>query len=232
MSKKHILIVEDELKIANLISKYLILEGYDSTHVIDGNDALTAFQNCQADLVVLDIMLPNVNGIEICKSIRDISNVPIIMLTARVDEIDKLIGFDVGADDYVSKPFKPKELMARIKAVLKRVNHTPENNSSTIESGSITLDIITHKVFVKKQEVVLTLNEFNLLKIFLEYPSKVFSRQELLKITQGKYFESYERTVDSHIKNLRKKLTKVDPNTHYIKSIYGVGYQYICDITQ
>jgi len=229
MNKKHILIVEDELKIANLISKYLILEGYDSSHVSDGNNALSTYQECQADLVVLDIMLPNVNGIEICESIREISDVPIIMLTARVEEIDKLIGFDVGADDYVSKPFKPKELMARIKAVLKRVNHTPESHSSTIESGSIALDIVTHKVFVKNQEVVLTLNEFNLLKIFLEYPNKVFSRQELLKITQGKYFESYERTVDSHIKNLRKKLTKVEPNTHYIKSIYGVGYQYICD---
>lgn len=229
MNKKHILIVEDEFKIANLISKYLILEGYESSHVSDGKDALTVFQECQADLVVLDIMLPNVNGIDICKSIREISDVPIIMLTARVEEIDKLIGFDVGADDYVSKPFKPKELMARIKAVLKRVNHTQESSSSIIESGSITLDAVTHKVFVKNQEVVLTLNEFNLLKVFLECPNKVFSRQELLKTTQGKYFESYERTVDSHIKNLRKKLTKVDPNTHYIKSIYGVGYQYICD---
>lgn len=229
MTKQHILIVEDEIKIATLIGKYLALEGYDSSHVIDGKDAINAYQTCQADLIVLDLMLPNINGIDICKSLREISNVPIIMLTARVEEIDKLIGFDVGADDYVCKPFKPKELMARIKAILHRCNLSSNTQSSTIMSGVIKIDITTHKVFVKDKEVTLTFNEFNLLKIFLEFPDKVYSRQELLKITQGKYFESYERTIDSHIKNLRKKLTKVDPNTQHIKSIYGVGYQYISD---
>lgn len=232
MTKQHILIVEDELKIANLISKYLELEGYLSTHVIDGNEATNTYKKCQADLVILDLMLPNKNGIEICKKLRETSNVPIIMLTARVEEIDKLIGFDAGADDYVCKPFKPKELMARVKALLKRANLSQPKATSVIEKGTVKLDTNSHKVFVKNQEITLTLNEFNLLKIFLECPNKVFSRQELLKITQGKYFESYERTIDSHIKNLRKKLNKVDEHTHYIKSIYGVGYQYSYDESQ
>lgn len=229
MTKKHILIVEDEFKIAKLISQYLLLEDYDSTHIDDGIEAISTYKKCQADLIILDVMLPNMNGIDVCRSLRKITNAPIIMLTARVDEIDRLIGFDVGADDYVCKPFKPKELMARIKAILKRVNHSQQVNSSIIETGTIKLDSSSHKVYVNNQEVVLTFNEFNLIKVFLESPNRVFSRQELLKITQGKYFESYERTIDSHIKNLRKKLTKADPNTNHIKSIYGVGYQYTCD---
>ncbi|MGL1959303.1 MAG: response regulator transcription factor [Colwellia sp.] len=229
MTKQHILIVEDELKIADLIGKYLLLEGYDSSHVIDGKEALQCFKHCQADLIILDLMLPNINGIDLCKSFREISNVPIIMLTARVEEIDKLIGFEVGADDYVCKPFKPKELMARVKAVLKRVNTNQQIQPTLIEKGAIILDINAHKVYVQGIDVILTLNEFNLLKNFLEHPNKVFSRQALLEATQGKYFESYERTIDSHIKNLRKKLTQADPNNHHIKSIYGVGYQFICD---
>lgn len=227
MTMQHILIIEDEEKIASLISKYLMLEGFNSTHIADGKDALASFEYCQADLIILDVMLPSIDGITLCKAFREITDTPIIMLTARIDEIDRLIGFDVGADDYVCKPFKPKELMARIKAILKRVNKGQKKNSNVIAKGGISLDIHNHKVLVEEQEVVLTLNEFNLLKLFLEHPNRVFSRQELLKITQGKYFESYERTIDSHIKNLRKKLTKADPNTCHIKSIYGVGYQYI-----
>lgn len=230
MTKKHILIVEDEVKIAIIIGKYLEAEGYEYTHVADGKDAVNTFKDCQPDLVVLDIMLPNVNGIDICKSLREFSHVPIVMLTARVEEIDTLIGFDVGADDYVCKPFKPKELMARVKAILYRAAiSSSKESASKIESGSITINISTHKVFVKDAEVTLTFNEFNLLKIFVESPEKVYSRQDLLKITQGKYFESYERTIDSHIKNLRKKLSKADPDVQHIKSIYGVGYQYILD---
>tara|TARA_R110002167_G_scaffold91458_1_gene246006 strand:- start:49155 stop:49841 length:687 start_codon:yes stop_codon:yes gene_type:complete len=225
MTKQHILIIEDEIKIANLISKYLLLEGYTSSHVADGIDAIHCFEQCQTSLIILDVMLPSIDGIELCKSFRKITETPIIMLTARVDEIDQLIGFDVGADDYVCKPFKPKELMARIKAILKRVNYANGQNSAVIATGTITLDINSHKVYVKDKEVILTFNEFNLLKIFVECPNRVFSREELLNITQGKYFESYERTIDSHIKNLRKKLTKAEPNTHHIKSIYGVGYQ-------
>jgi len=229
MTKHHILIIEDEVKIANLISKYLVLEGYDSTHISDGKDAILSYQQCQADLIILDVMLPTINGIELCKLIREISNVPVIMLTARVEEIDQLIGFDVGADDYVCKPFKPKELMARVKAILKRSHHQQHPQRESLQMGSIKLDTVSHKVQVLNEEVMLTLNEFNLLKIFLQSPDKVFSRQELLQTTQGKYFESYERTIDSHIKNLRKKLNKADPNTQHIKSIYGVGYQFITE---
>ncbi|MCF7500577.1 response regulator transcription factor [Pseudoalteromonas sp. L1] len=224
-AKQHILIIEDEAKIAELLEKYLYLEGYQTSLIHDGNLVLNAVNELNPDLIILDIMLPGVNGIELCSKIRQTSDVPIIMLTARVEEIDHLIGFDVGADDYVTKPFKPKELMARVKAILKR-RRMPTNTRSTFQAGTIVLNPSEHKVLVKDEELKLTINEFSLLKILIASPNKVFSRQDLLTLTQGKYFESYERSIDSHIKNLRKKLTVADPQNHYIESIYGVGYKF------
>ncbi|RZF91949.1 response regulator transcription factor [Pseudoalteromonas sp. N1230-9] len=224
-AKQHILIIEDEVKIAELLEKYLYLEGYQTSLIHDGNLVLNAVNELNPDLIILDIMLPGVNGIELCSKIRQTSDVPIIMLTARVEEIDHLIGFDVGADDYVTKPFKPKELMARVKAILKR-RRMPTNTRSTFQAGTIVLNPSEHKVLVKDEELKLTINEFSLLKILIASPNKVFSRQDLLTLTQGKYFESYERSIDSHIKNLRKKLTVADPQNHYIESIYGVGYKF------
>lgn len=224
-AKQHILVIEDEVKIAELLEKYLYLEGYQTSLIHDGNLVLNAVNELNPDLIILDIMLPGVNGIELCSKIRQTSDVPIIMLTARVEEIDHLIGFDVGADDYVTKPFKPKELMARVKAILKR-RRMPTNTRSTFQAGTIVLNPSEHKVLVKDEELKLTINEFSLLKILIASPNKVFSRQDLLTLTQGKYFESYERSIDSHIKNLRKKLTVADPQNHYIESIYGVGYKF------
>lgn len=224
-AKQHILIIEDEVKIAELLEKYLYLEGYQTSLIHDGNLVLNAVNELNPDLIILDIMLPGINGIELCSKIRQTSDVPIIMLTARVEEIDHLIGFDVGADDYVTKPFKPKELMARVKAILKR-RRMPTNTRSTFQAGTIVLNPSEHKVLVKDEELKLTINEFSLLKILIASPNKVFSRQDLLTLTQGKYFESYERSIDSHIKNLRKKLTVADPQNHYIESIYGVGYKF------
>jgi len=225
LAKQHILIIEDEVKIAELIEKYLYLEGFKTSLIHDGNCALDAVNELNPDLIILDIMLPGTNGIELCSKIRQYSDVPIIMLTARVEEIDHLIGFDVGADDYVTKPFKPKELMARVKAILKR-RRMPTNKPSTFTAGNIIVDPSEYKVLVKNEELKLTINEFSLLKILIASPNKVFSRQDLLTMTQGKYFESYERSIDSHIKNLRKKLTQADPDSHYIESIYGVGYKF------
>tara|TARA_B100000700_G_scaffold317232_1_gene408272 strand:+ start:1355 stop:2050 length:696 start_codon:yes stop_codon:yes gene_type:complete len=225
LAKQHILVIEDEVKIAELIEKYLYLEGYKTSLIHDGNCALDAVNELSPDLIILDIMLPGTNGIELCSKIRQYSDVPIIMLTARVEEIDHLIGFDVGADDYVTKPFKPKELMARVKAILKR-RRMPSSKPSTFTAGNIIVDPSEYKVLVKNEELKLTINEFSLLKILIASPNKVFSRQDLLTMTQGKYFESYERSIDSHIKNLRKKLTQADPDSHYIESIYGVGYKF------
>lgn len=225
LAKQHILVIEDEVKIAELIEKYLYLEGFKTSLIHDGNCALDAVNELNPDLIILDIMLPGTNGIELCSKIRQYSDVPIIMLTARVEEIDHLIGFDVGADDYVTKPFKPKELMARVKAILKR-RRMPSSKPSTFTAGNIIVDPSEYKVLVKNEELKLTINEFSLLKILIASPNKVFSRQDLLAMTQGKYFESYERSIDSHIKNLRKKLTQADPDSHYIESIYGVGYKF------
>ncbi len=225
LAKQHILVIEDEVKIAELIEKYLYLEGFKTSLIHDGNCALDAVNELNPDLIILDIMLPGTNGIELCSKIRQYSDVPIIMLTARVEEIDHLIGFDVGADDYVTKPFKPKELMARVKAILKR-RRMPSSKPSTFTAGNIIVDPSEYKVLVKNEELKLTINEFSLLKILIASPNKVFSRQDLLTMTQGKYFESYERSIDSHIKNLRKKLTQADPDSHYIESIYGVGYKF------
>jgi len=225
LAKQHILVIEDEVKIAELIEKYLYLEGFKTSLIHDGNCALDAVNELSPDLIILDIMLPGTNGIELCSKIRQYSDVPIIMLTARVEEIDHLIGFDVGADDYVTKPFKPKELMARVKAILKR-RRMPSSKPSIFKAGNIIVDPSEYKVLVKNEELKLTINEFSLLKILIASPNKVFSRQDLLTMTQGKYFESYERSIDSHIKNLRKKLTQADPDSHYIESIYGVGYKF------
>ena len=225
LAKQHILVIEDEVKIAELIEKYLYLEGFKTSLIHDGNCALDAINELNPDLIILDIMLPGTNGIELCSKIRQYSDVPIIMLTARVEEIDHLIGFDVGADDYVTKPFKPKELMARVKAILKR-RRMPSSKPSIFKAGNIIVDPSEYKVLVKNEELKLTINEFSLLKILIASPNKVFSRQDLLTMTQGKYFESYERSIDSHIKNLRKKLTQADPDSHYIESIYGVGYKF------
>lgn len=223
--KKHILIVEDEIKIATLIQKYLVLNDYLSTHVLDGIAAVEEVKKQQPDLVVLDILLPGFDGIEVCKQIRQFSSVPIIFLTARVEEVDYLIGFDVGADDYVTKPFRPLELMARIKAVLSRSDKFKPENILII--GSVSLNVDKHTVNVNDQAIKLTLNEFNLLKVFLQQPNKVFSRQELLTASHGKYSENYERTIDSHIKNLRKKMSVNSGTPCFIESIYGVGYKYL-----
>lgn len=225
MQKQHILIVEDEEKIAELIRKYLKLEGYESTHAQNGNKAISLFHKTSPDLIVLDIMLPDIDGLEICKRLREYSEVPIIMLTARVEEVDRLMGFGMGADDYVCKPFIPRELVARIRAVLSRTQRHTEQK--VLKAGSLTLDIAQYKLTIDSTEIRLTQNEFSLLKVMMLSPNKVFSRQELLTTTQGQFVDIYERTVDSHIKNLRKKLAQVAPETNFIESIYGIGYKLI-----
>ena len=223
MSQQHVLVVEDEERILTLISKYLDLEGYQYTCMSTGAGVVERVRALNPDLCILDLMLPHVSGLEICQQLREFSDIPIVMLTARVDEVDRLLGFKHGADDYVCKPFSPKELMARVAALLKRA--APKNTvSNQLAFKSLTLDIDKFTVYIKQYPIKLTGNEFNILRTLMEYPEKVFSRKELLLAVKQHELDIYERTIDSHIKNLRKKLSEAPEAQNYIESVYGIGY--------
>lgn len=224
MAKEQILVVEDEIKIARIVKDYLENAGYQVTVLSHGDEVLPQVQKSMPDLIVLDIMLPGKDGMKICREIRKTSNVPIIMLTAKVEEIDRLIGLELGADDYISKPFSPREVVARVKAVLRRTQ--PEPVSEQLIAGPIVLNRLTHYVSISSNELQLTNSEFELLTVFMEQPERVFSRNDLISMVQGYDFEGYDRTIDSHIKNLRKKIAKHVPGKQIIKTIYGVGYSF------
>lgn len=224
MMKQNILIVEDEIKIALLLKDYFEKANYKVDHLENGNLVVSHLKKNPTDLIILDIMLPGMEGLEICKEVRKFSDVPIIMVTAKVEEIDRLIGLELGADDYICKPFSPREVVARVKSVLRRVN--PQEKEKIIKIGSVFLDETTREVKVNDKLVDLTPSEFNLLKVLMSHPNKVFSRSELLDRVQGYGFEGYDRTIDTHIKNLRKKLSKLQSNEEIIKSVYGVGYRF------
>lgn len=221
--KKNILVVEDEARLSEVICKYLSSEGFNYTQAYLGREGIKLFEAQDPDLVILDIMLPDINGLDVCEKIRASSDVPIIFLTAKVDDKDRLAGFSKGADDYVCKPFNPQELVSRIHAIIRRCNYVP--GQGMIIRGPITMLPIEKRVRVNGEEIELTPSEFNLLKAMMINPTKVFSRKELLTYAQGKYSEFYERTVDSHIKNLRKKITQAGAN-NYIKTVYGSGYKF------
>lgn len=224
MSKKHILVVEDELKIARIVKDYLENSGYQVTIISHGNEVLPQVQKSMPDLIMLDIMLPGKDGMEICREIRKMSTVPIIMLTAKVEEIDRLIGLELGADDYICKPFSPREVVARVKAVLRRA--MPEPVQEQLIAGPIALNQLTHYVSINNQALSLTNSEFELLTVFMEQPERVFSRNDLISMVQGYDFEGYDRTIDSHIKNLRKKIDQQLPGQKMIQTVYGVGYKF------
>lgn len=218
-----ILVVEDEAKLVGILKDYLIRAGY-RVSCMDRGDGVVAYvkQNLPG-LIVLDIMLPGKDGMEICGEIRKFSDVPIIMLTARVEEIDRLLGLELGADDYICKPFSPREVVARVKAVLRRA-HAPQEEKELMV-GEISLIQETRQVLVVGCELKLTPCEYHLLKTFLSHPNRVFSRNELINIIQGYDFEGYDRTIDSHVKNLRKKIARYLPAKEVISTIYGMGYK-------
>ncbi|MDA3894896.1 MAG: response regulator [Desulfobacteraceae bacterium] len=224
MSKKQILVVEDELKIARIIKDYLENSGYQVTIISHGNEVLPQIQKSMPDLIILDIMLPGKDGMEICREIRKTSTVPIIMITAKVEEIDRLIGLELGADDYICKPFSPREVVARVKAVLRRA--MPEPVQEQLIAGPIALNQLTHYVSINNQALFLTNSEFELLTVFMQQPERVFSRNDLISMVQGYDFEGYDRTIDSHIKNLRKKLDQQLSGQKMIQTVYGVGYKF------
>ncbi len=223
MTQQHVLIVEDELKIARLIQDYLQKDGFQTTIVNRGDQVLASIKKSPPDLVLLDIMLPGLDGMAVCREIRKFSFLPIIMLTAKIEELDRLLGLEMGADDYICKPFSPREVVARVKAVLRRTR--PEPADQKLVQGLLVLDTDSRQVTVKGTPLEVTPSEFKLLQVFMSSPNKVFSRDELVQRVQGYDYEGYDRTVDSHIKNLRKKITTHLPGQEVIITVYGVGYK-------
>jgi two-component system response regulator BaeR len=227
MAQQHILVVEDEEKISSLLKDYLEKSGYRASMLDRGDTVISFVKNKAPDLILLDIMLPGLDGMEVCREIRKFSSVPIIMITARVEEIDRLLGLELGADDYICKPFSPREVVARVKAVLRRVSFSPDEK--VISRGEITLNEETRQVTAKGQELKLTPSEFKLLKVMMSHPNRVFSRNDLVNLVQGYEFEGYDRTIDTHIKNLRKKIAELLPDREIISSVYGEGYKFTAE---
>ncbi|MCB5952956.1 response regulator transcription factor [Enterococcus sp. BWT-B8] len=218
-----ILIIEDNHQIVDVLEKYLQKEGYETKHIYDGKEALDLFPTEPADLILLDIMLPNVDGFTICKKIRRTSIVPIIMITAKSEDADRILGLEIGADDYIVKPFSPKEVVARIKALLRRIDFEKNTVDSALFYGNIFIDQKTKEIKIGHSKVILTKKEFELLILFLQYPKKVFTRENLLDSAWGMDYYGDPRTVDSHIKRLRVKL-KTAGSSCKIKTIWGEGY--------
>lgn len=219
--KEKILVIEDECSIRNIISSYLVKNGYDIIEAEDGLEALAVIKTQSIDLIVLDIMIPHIDGFTVCKFIRECSMVPIIMLTAKTSEDDKLKGYELGADDYITKPFSPKVLIAKIKALLKRTNTI--NNFHEINRGNICINTKSHIVSVNDKYIELTFKEYELLKLLMKNEGKVFSREEILTKIWGYDYEGNTRTVDTHIKRIRGKLGY---ESRHIITLIRSGYKF------
>ncbi len=225
--QKKILVVDDEPKLVDMITVYLVKEGYDVVTALNGVDALHRFEFDSPDLVVLDWMMPDVSGLDILKEIRKTSLVPVIMLTAKADELDKLVGLELGADDYITKPFSLRELSARIKIPLRRLygNDLKTHGAETV--GTIKLDTKSRSVWVKGVLITnLTPTEFKILDFLVHHPGQVFSRLQLMDGALGEAYEGYERSLDTHMSNLRKKIEQNPTEPEYIQTIYGAGYKF------
>ncbi len=228
INAKKILVVEDEAKIVEVIKSFLESKGFIVLTALNGRKALEVFARENVSLVLLDLMLPELSGEEVCKTIRKQSHVPIIMLTAKADEGDLLNGLGIGADDYITKPFSLKALNARIEAVMRRANADmmPVLTRCSFNSGDLVVDFDSYMVMKASQEVKLTPNEYKILATLIKHPTKVFTREELITIAFGDDFEGYDRTIDSHVKNLRQKIESDPKNPVYVKTIHGVGYKF------
>jgi two-component system, OmpR family, alkaline phosphatase synthesis response regulator PhoP len=220
----NVLVVEDEPKIAQLARDYLEHAGFHVVTVGDGRSALKAAARDRPDLIVLDLRLPDIDGLDVTRALRKQSSVPIIMLTARVEESDKLIGLELGADDYMTKPFSPKELVARVRAVLRR-SALAQSGGEVHRVGDLTVDHPRMRVSVGERQVDLTGTEFQLVAALARSPGRVFTRAQLLDVLHGVAFESYERAIDAHVKNIRRKLESDPRRPRYVLTVYGVGYK-------
>lgn len=222
---KTILVVDDEQRLVSLVESYLKQEGYRVVTAYNGREALTVAQRESPDLIVLDVMMPEMDGYEFMRKHRADNNTPIILLTARVDDEEKVIGLEVGADDYMTKPFRPRELVARVRAVLRRAGER-EPSAKVLKADDIVLHRDQHTVRVADRYVDLTPSEFDILSALMTSPGRVYSRLDLLDIIQGVRYEGYERTIDTHIKNLRGKIEPDPRSPHYIETVYGAGYRF------
>lgn len=224
MNKGRILVIEDEEKISKILKAYLEKEGFMVTVAPTGQKALSTLKD-RFDLIILDLMLPDMDGEDICQTIRKDSDTPIIMLTAKSEEDDRVKGLGIGADDYVVKPFSPRELVARVKALLRRLKGSKENIS--FNNGNLVIDSFRFEVRKDGSIVILTPTEFKLLHCLADRPGQIFSRQQLVNVILGYDFEGYDRTIDAHIKNIRHKIEEDPRNPLYIKTVYGIGYRFI-----
>ncbi|WP_335876682.1 response regulator transcription factor [Anoxybacter fermentans] len=221
-----ILVVDDDPNIRQLLQMTFQVEGYEVILAEDGKKALEQFKKNPVDLVVLDLMLPEIDGWQVCRKLREESDIPIIMLTAKDDEVDTILGLKLGADDYVTKPFSPRELLARVEAVLRRVNQTDGNSKYILTYPGITIDQMKRQVKVDGKEVELSPKEFDILWELAHRPGQVYSREKLLDRVWGYDYFGTTRTVDVHIKRLRAKLEEVQPRYNYIQTVWGVGYKF------
>jgi DNA-binding response OmpR family regulator len=225
MTAKTILVVDDEARLVSLVESYLKQEGYRVVSAHDGREALSVARREKPDLIILDLMMPEMDGYEFMRQHRADQNTPIILLTARVDDEEKVIGLELGADDYVTKPFRPRELTARVRAVLRRAGYT-EPAGKVLRASDLTLDRQTRMLDVSGRAIDLTPSEFDLLAALMSSPGRVFSRLDLLDVVQGVRYEGYERTIDTHVKNLRSKIEADPRSPRYIETVYGVGYRF------
>ncbi len=227
MAGKKILVVDDDAKIVELVKLYLNRDGYVVITATEGNEALRLARESRPDLIVLDIMLPGMNGLEICRALRNESSVPIILLTAKTTEADRITGLDLGADDYVTKPFSPKELAARVRAVFRRSpDEALQMGPEEVRFGNLTINFRRHEAFLSTRALDLTPVEFKLLGVLAREPNRVFSRTQLIEKVLGYDFDGFDRTIDVHILNLRRKLEPDASHPRYIKTVYGSGYKF------
>jgi len=228
LSNYIVLIVDDDIKLVELLKTYFEKDGFDVLVAHDGKRALTMIQEAKPDIVVLDIMLPILDGWEVCRRVRRDSDIPIIMLTAREEETDRLVGLEIGADDYVTKPFSPREVVARVKVILRRV-YKGVVKPELLKMGKVVMDIERHEVKRNGQLLDLTPTEFKILELLASSPGRVFSRLQIVEQVQGYAFDGYERTIDAHVKNLRRKVEENPKEARYIQTVYGVGYKVVGD---
>ena len=224
---KTILVVDDEPKILKLVRDYLERAGYGVRVAADGKSALALARLEKPDMVILDLGLPQMDGLDVTRELRKVSNVPVIMLTGRSEESDKLIGLELGADDYMTKPFSPKELVARVRVLFRRMETVANDNQEVLRIADLTLDVPRMRVTAEDRPIEeLTPTEFSLLAEMARHPGRVFTRAQLLNAMHGVAFESYERAIDAHIKNIRHKIEPYSPEPRYLLTVYGVGYKF------
>ena len=218
-----ILIIEDEKNISEIVAKYLEKEGYTTLIANDGIEGLALFRDSNPDLVISDVMMPTIDGFEVLREIRLISDIPVIMLTAKQEEVDRLKGFENGADDYVTKPFSPKELVRRVMVMLKRTYKAIEDKQVLIE-GELKLDLNKQKLYKNEDEIDITSKEFQIIYAFFKNPRQILSREQLIELAFSNGFDGFDRTIDAHIKKIRHKIEEDTKNPKYLKTKYGAGY--------